>query len=402
MSSEHLLERAIEILTLHDECLVVNGDDSWSALDESIRLNDYRKIAVFTGRNAADASGAWSKLLNSLGACECAVVRFKEIPPEPSMQTVEQMKEFLLQEDPDAVIALGGGSVLDAAKAAYITMQSQLDLSACFGSNCISKAFPQRSFKRIIAIPTTSGTGSEITQYSNIVNLQDGVKQLISDPVLVPQMALLDGALTASMPRSVTLATGCDALAHLLEGWLNVTMDEGNDKINEAAQVGTALLKKYLKSALDDPENKLARKAVQLAAALGGLTIRNKSTGLPHLLSFSWFGRIEHGIAVARILPAAWRYYAERSEVAARTLEIGKVLGGNTPEEVIAAYEQLLADWNVPNLQDFPDLNAELMQKTCRSAGANRMKLELAPRPVPLAESEKVLHGILCSAWQEF
>ncbi|MBO5924468.1 MAG: iron-containing alcohol dehydrogenase, partial [Lentisphaeria bacterium] len=244
----------------------------------------------------------------------------------------------------------------------------------------------------------TSGTGSEITQYSNIVNRANQVKQLISDPVLVPQAACLSAQFTASMPQVVTLATGCDALAHLLEGWLNITMDEGKEFINNAAQVGVTLLRDNLAKVLSDPGDLTARKAVQIASSLGGLTIRNKSTGLPHLLSFSWFGRIEHGIAVARLLPAAWRYYIGRKEVEARTLEIGKTLGGSTAEEVIANYEKLLDMWNVPKLNAFDGLTPELLEQTCRSAGANRMKLELAPRPVPLENSEEVLHNVLIDA----
>ena len=165
-------------------------------------------------------------------------------------------------------------------------------LEDCFGVDKITNAFPGRMFKRIVAIPTTSGTGSEITQYSNIVNRDKQVKQLISDPVLVPEIACLNAQFTASMPQSVTLATGCDALAHLLEGWLNVTMDENKEFINRAAQVGVTLLRDNMAKVLSDPDDLSARKAVQIASALGGLTIRNKSTGLPHLLSISWFGRI--------------------------------------------------------------------------------------------------------------
>ena len=400
MQDVNLMDRADAVLAAWDELPIVNCDDSYAGLEDFLRWKDYRKAAVFTGRKSADESGAWAKLLSSLRYTDVAFVRFKDIPAEPDMQTVEAMKAFLAAEQPDCVIALGGGSVMDAAKAAYIIYQTQMPLAECFGVDKVTAAFPGRTFKRIIAVPTTSGTGSEITQYSNIVNRDSGVKQLISDPVLVPEAAVLDGALTSSMPRSVTLATGCDALSHLLEGWLNVGMDNNKEFINEAAAVGVALLRDNLAPALDDPENLKYRKAVQLAAALGGLTIRNKSTGLPHLLSFSWFGCIEHGIATARLLPAAWRYYIAREEVAARTLEIGKVLGGDTPEEVISNYEKLLAAWQVPQLTDFPDLNSELLGQTCRSAGANRMKLELAPRPVPLAESEKILHDILADAWK--
>ncbi|MBE6381147.1 MAG: iron-containing alcohol dehydrogenase [Lentisphaerae bacterium] len=397
--SGEALEKALQTLTAVNETAVINGDDSWCALDAFVQERRIRKVAVFTGCRSADASGAWSKVLNALRYSDCAVARFKDIPPEPDMATVEKMVSFLRQENPDSVIALGGGSVLDAAKAAYIVVQSNLPLDACFGSDQITCRFPGRDFKRIIAIPTTSGTGSELTQYSNIVNPVKKVKQLISDPVLVPEVALLDGALTCSMPSSVTLATGCDALAHLLEGWLNVNMDLNKDFINQAAALGVGLLQENLPAVLSEPENRRARKAVQLASALGGLTIRSKSTGLPHLLSFSWFGRIEHGIAVARLLPAAWRYYIGRDLVAQRTLEIGSVLGGSTPEAVIGNYEKLLDAWQVPQLKDFPELDQDLLDKTCCSAGANRMKLDLAPRPVPLEASQAVLNEILKQAF---
>ena len=400
MKQTKSLEDGIQLLLSNEECTVFNSDDSLGMLGELLQLQQCRKAAVFTGRNSADSNGSWSKLLDSLRYNDCAVVRFKNIPAEPDMQTVEDMRTFLVQENPDCVIALGGGSVMDAAKAAYIIFQSNMQLEECFGSNCITSRFPEGRFKRIIAVPTTSGTGSELTQYSNIVNCTKQVKQLISDPVLVPEAAVLNGDFTSSMPRSVSLATGCDALAHLLEGWLNVNMDAGNPVINEAALTGVKLLLENLETVLQEPHNRQARKAVQIAAALGGMTIRHKSTGLPHLLSFSWFGRIEHGIAVARLLPAAWRYYIQRQEVAARTLEIGKVFGGSTPEAVIANYENFLDKLQVPCLRDFPELDAGLLRATSRSAGANRMKLELAPRPVELAASGKILEDILNEAFQ--
>ena len=395
-----LLDRADAMLTALEETIVLHGDDSYAGLDAFLRMHNCCKIAVFTGRYSADASGAWNKLLAGLRFVHAGVVRFKDIPAEPDMECVHNMTDFLRRNDPDCVIALGGGSVMDAAKAAYIVYQSNMQLVDCFGSNRISDKFPGREFKRIIAIPTTSGTGSELTQYSNIVNRTGNVKQLISDPVLVPAVAVLDGKLTCSMPYDVTLATGCDAMAHLLEGWLNVNMDTENGLIDQAAALGVELLLENLPVVLSEPENHSARKAVQLAAALGGLTIRNKSTGLPHLLSFSWFGRIEHGIAVARLLPAAWRYYIERKEVAIRSLEIGKVFGGNTPEEVIAAYEKFLDKLGVKELSEYEALDEALKEQTCRSAGANRMKLELAPRPVPLEESEEILRNILNEAWK--
>ena len=174
--AESILERGMQQLAAWDEVCVCHGDDSFVMLEEILRADSLHKIAVFTGRNSADRSGAWAELLQVLRYTDCAAVRFKDIPPEPDMETVYAMRDFLQEVSPDAVIALGGGSVLDAAKAAYIIFQSQMDLSDCFGVDKITQAFPGKKFKRIIALPTTSGTGSEITQYSNIVNRNNQVK----------------------------------------------------------------------------------------------------------------------------------------------------------------------------------------------------------------------------------
>lgn len=389
------MESARRMMERYGETAVIPGNSTLAGLEEYLRQSDVRSLAVFTGRHSADDSGAWGALLRGLETLDLPMARFREIPAEPDTATVMAMTGFLREIRPDAVMALGGGSVLDAAKAAYIVAQSGLELTDCFGGNRIGERFPGREFDRIIAIPTTSGTGSEVTQYANIVNRALEVKQLISDPVLVPKLAVLRAQFTASMPAAVTLATGCDALAHLLEGWLNVGQDANRPEVNEWARTGAALIVAALPRVLADAADMKAREAMQLAATLGGMTIRFKSTGLPHLASFSWFGRIPHGVAVARILPAAWRYYLGSAKVAERTRAIGAVFGGDTPEAVVAHYEAFLERCGVPRLADYPGLDAALMARTARSAGSNRMKLELAPRPVPLERSEAVLSGIL-------
>ena len=394
------MEAARRMMEGYGETAVVSGNATLSGLEEWLRRDDVRNVAVFTGRRSADESGTWSALLEGLNTLELSMRRFREIPAEPDLAAVAAMTAFLKEVRPDAVIALGGGSVLDAAKTAYIVYQSGLEPADCFGGNRITEQCAGRKFDRIIAIPTTAGTGSEVTGYANIVNRTLEVKQLISDPVLVPKLAVLKASFTASMPRDVTLATGCDALAHLLEGWLNVGQDANRPEVNEWAQTGASLVVEALPRVLERPDDGKARTAMQWAATLGGMTIRFKSTGLPHLASFSWFERIPHGVAVARILPAAWRYYLGSAAVAARTREIASVFGGDTPETVVAHYEAFLDRCGVPRLQDYPGLNAELLARTARSAGSNRMKLELAPRPVPLERSEAVLTEILEQAFR--
>ena len=354
------------------------------------------RCAVFTGNKGVESNGAWDEFHAALPEA----VRFAGIEAEPSTGTVEKMADFLNNGKFDTVFAVGGGSVLDAAKAAFLVNQSGLPLRELFGVNMLSQRFPGKSFKRIIAVPTTSGTGSEATQYSNIVDHTAGVKKLIAEAQCVPAAGIIVPRYTFSMPESVTLATGCDALAHLLEGFLNTRADKNQPEANIWALTGIKFVKEFLPGAIaNDPE---ARKQMAVAAALGGMTIRFKSTGLPHLCSFSWFGRIAHGIAAIMLLPESWRFYLGNPEVAARTMELAAIFPGSSPEEIIDSFRTFLTSLGVPEkLKSFPDLDPELMRRTAESAGENKMKLELAPRPVPVEQSKFILQEILLKSYGE-
>ncbi len=316
------------------------------------------------------------------------------IEAEPAGETVEKMADFLKQTTPDTVVAFGGGSVIDAAKAALLMNSTNYPLDKLFGVNQWSNANPEKTLPRLIAVPTTSGTGSEATPYSNIVLKQANVKKLIVEKESIPATAIISPELTYSMPPELTRATGCDALAHLLEGFLNVNADNNYAPVNQWAKTGIELVVKNLSSAMQNvPE---ARKALAYASLLGGMTIRYKSTGLPHLCSFSWFGRIAHGDAVAILLPECWKYYLANERVAARTMELAQIFPGTTPLEVIESFENFLDSVGLPGgLSAWSGIDAELIERTARSGAENRMKLELAPHPVPLEKSYDILKAII-------
>jgi len=321
-------------------------------------------------------------------------VRWSGVEAEPGIETVQKMISVLEAERPDTVVAAGGGSVLDAAKAAYLCYQTKAPIAELFGVNRWSGAHPGAHLRRVIALPTTSGTGSEATPYSNIVDRSLNVKKLISEAEIVPELAIVSPELAFSMPRELALATGCDALAHLIEGFLNVGADNNVPGANNWAKTGIQLIAEHLADSLAGKPD--AREALALAAALGGMVNRFKSTGLPHLCSFSWFGRIAHGTAVAMLLPACWEFYLGNPAVAARTMELADVFPGKTQEEVIASYRAFLSRLGVPErLVDFPGITPELLRKTAESGAQNPMKLERAPRPVPLAQSGAILMDIL-------
>ena len=363
------------------------------------RLAGHASAVLFTGRRSAERCGAYTAVVEAAKRASCRLAHFNAIEPEPCMETVFAMRDFLAAERPEVVIAAGGGSILDAAKAAYLMLQSAWPLADHFGVDKYSSRFPKAALKRIIAIPTTSGTGSECTAYSNIVDREHAVKKLICEKLTVPELSLVCPEFASSMPRTVTLATGCDALAHLLEGFLNVRADGNHSRANDWALAGIKLIRDHLATALDVPGDLAARRNMAVAASLGGMVIRYKSTGLPHLCSFSWFGRIEHGIAAILLLPAAWRYYLEEPSGAERTMLLRGVFGGDTPAGVVAGFREFLNSLGVPkSLAAYPDITPELLEKTAASGKENAMKLELAPRRVPLERSREILAAILNEA----
>src|SRR5574344_1811105 len=132
------------------------GSDPFAMLAEKLAGFPAGSVTVVTGRHSADADGSWIACETALRCAHRKVFRFKEIESEPSVDTVEKMRSFLAETRPAAVIALGGGSVMDAAKAAFLLLQTGKPLGDCFGVNRWSGA----SLDRIVAIPTTSGTGS--------------------------------------------------------------------------------------------------------------------------------------------------------------------------------------------------------------------------------------------------
>lgn len=387
----------IELLESYPDTALVFGKERFAMIQEIFYTSETHKIAIFSGGDSAQYSGALTELWRMLSVqSQIALAHFSGIKPEPTIATVEEMIAFLQDEQPDEVIAIGGGSPLDATKAAWLVYQAGGTIHDYFGVNQFSSANPKRKLKKIIAIPTTAGTGSEATPYSNIVDTELQVKKLISEIEIIPEYSFLVPEFTYSMPHGVTLATGCDALAHAIEGFLNIGQDNADPHANERALTAISLIVEYLPQVLQDGEHQDGRSAMAVASALAGMVIRHKSTGLPHLCSFSWFGKIEHGIAVVLLLPAAWRYYNASPAVAERTMQLAPIFGGKTPNEVVDGFCSFLQRCGVPSgLSAFPEITPELLKKTATSAAQNKMKLELAPRPVPLEQSQQILSNIL-------
>ncbi len=375
---------------------VVFGDAAFTQLSEELLLNGKSVLLLITGgQHSSMESGAYQAFINmALGIDGIETPLYTGVPAEPDADDVRAIVKMMQETSPDAVAALGGGSVMDAAKAAYLSWQTGLDVTELFGVNKASERFPDRNFQRVICIPTTAGTGSEVTPYANIVDKEKNLKCLIAEQQIVPEVALVDPSFTKSMNAELTAVTALDALTHAIESLLNT--HAGHPEAEEWALESIKLIRYALPRALKEPAP-LDREMLSAAATLAGMCIRFRPTALPHLCSYSMWGKVPHGLAVALLLPKFWRYYLTEPAVAEQTMKLAGIFPGSaeqkTPEDVVCAFEKFLAENAPKKLADI--LDDEIIAKIAKDAAQTPAKLQSAPRSIAPESAETELTTIL-------
>ena len=398
MNSE---QNYIELFEQYEPVCIDLGPGIITDLSAEFLLSDEKPVVTFvTGGKSLSKSGARTDITNIVLHYEFESRIVCDIPAEPDLDDVVRIREAIEQSASSEVVAIGGGSVIDAAKAAWASYQTGLDVSELFGSGRISEKFPGKEFKRIIAVPTTAGTGSEVTPYSNIVDRAAGVKRLIVDKQIIPRMALIDPCYGCSMPDSLTAATALDALTHCVESLLNTGSPETKFATNSNAVYALRLIKDYLPLAFRDPNDVNVRERLCAAATIGGMMIADRPTSLPHLGSFSFYGQVPHGIAASMLLPPFWRYYLAEKAVAERTMLLADVFPSKspqkTPESVVDAAAAFIAKYaGVPKLSALPCFDAAMVDRIASDAVKNPIKLASAPRPVAPENAAEIISGIL-------
>ncbi len=228
---------------------------------------------------------------------------FTEVVPAPHEDDVMKGKEECNKYKPDLIIALGGGSVIDSAKAIW-AMYEYPEYTINNIDPLSDEMYDFANKAKLIAIPTTSGTGSEVTWATLISRLQNNVwrKMSMSHMVLVPTFAILDPVFTMGMPPNLTVATAFDALTHSLEAYISMWKNEFSNAMGLKA---IELIFKYLPIAYKDGSNKEARDYLHQAASMAGLSFGNSQAHLAHALghSSSSIFHIHHGQSVGLYLP---------------------------------------------------------------------------------------------------
>ena len=361
-------------------------------------------FVVGGGLSSWTKSGA-EALVDTIASLESIpVTAYLGVPAEPDIEVVRAMTDRMNADKPRAVLAIGGGSVMDAAKAAYLCFQTGRDIQELFGANLCAKRYPGRHFQRVICVPTTSGTGSEATPYSNIIDRPSGVKRLLMDTEIIAERSFVIPRLTWTAPRSLTAITGLDAFVHAIESLLNFRAAAQHPEATAWGLAAVRLIRQSLPIALGKAPGfvPLARAELAMASTLAGMCIKVCPTSLPHLCSFSVCGHAAHGAAVASLLPNFWRWYLEDSpECAERTRLLAPLLGGCTPAETVQATANFIEDCGISTHPGkLTGLPAAFIDQLAKDAAQNPMKLESAPRPLTAEECQVAFHAALDNFWE--
>jgi alcohol dehydrogenase len=266
-----------------------------------------------------------------------AVAVFDDVQPDPTDANVAAGVEALHAHKADLVVAVGGGSPIDAAKVIAVRQANPGPLSQYMGLHRIPKAgLP------LIAIPTTAGTGSEATKVAVITDTVGDVKMMMLSTPLMPRVAIADYELTLSMPKSLTAAVGVDTLTHGIEAYVS---KQANGLTDPLALECIALCAKHLQTAWQKPDDRAARAGMMLAATLGGLAFCNSSVCLVHGMSrpLGVAFHIPHGLSNAVLLSTVTRFSIDAAP--ARYATVARTIGCAKPSDSETAANATLIDW---------------------------------------------------------
>ena len=274
---------------------------------ELSRLGAKRPI-IITDKGVAQA-GLIKHVVDSFSGTDTVIgAVFDETPQDSSNVVVNQIASIYRANNCDSIIAVGGGSAIDTAKGVNIVItENSDDLLKFMGNYRLNK--PMKPF---VVIPTTAGTGSEVTMVAVIANPEKNVKMAFTSDLLLPKFAVLDPRMTASMPPKITAATGMDALTHAVEAFIGTQKNPVSDAFAAAAM---ELIRDNIKTAVTDGGNKDVRLAMANAALLAGLAFSNSMVGIVHATAHATGGvcHVPHGIANSILLPCGLEFYIGKS-----------------------------------------------------------------------------------------
>ncbi|MBU0952392.1 MAG: iron-containing alcohol dehydrogenase [Elusimicrobia bacterium] len=310
---------------------IIFGKSAVNSLPEAV-YKEENCVLLVTGSKSARNTGLADKVKTILK--DKKIILFDKVAPEPDTEIIDEGIKLAKQNNCKAVIGLGGGSALDVAKAvaALVHEKSFISVADFLEVDGTRKLLiPGVPF---IAVPTTSGTGSEVTKNSVIINKKLANKRSLRSDLIFARCAIVDPELTLTLSAKMTAETGLDALTHTIEGYIS----KKSNKFTDAMAIKSIeLVQESLITAVKYPDNYEAREKMSLASLYGGILIANSGVGLVHAIApflGSLYGTT-HGLAVAVLLPYMMEYNMPSTE-------------GKIDDELIAAVKNISEEIGIP------------------------------------------------------
>ena len=315
------------------------------SIEELKNLQGKRAIVV-VGGGSMKRFGFLDKVVANLKAAGMEVELFENVEPDPSVDTVMKGAEAMRKFQPDWIVAMGGGSPIDAAKAMWAFYEYP---DTSFDDLIIPFNFPTlRTKAKFCAIPSTSGTATEVTAFSVITDYSKGIKYPLADFNITPDVAIVDPALAETMPKKLTAHTGMDAMTHAIEAYVSTLNCEYTDPL---ALHAIEMINEYLIPSYNGDME--ARDKMHDAQCLAGMAFSNALLGIVHSMAHKTGaaysgGHIVHGCANAMYLPKVIKYNSKEPEAAARYAKIARFINltGNTDEELTDALIARIREMN--------------------------------------------------------
>lgn len=330
------------------------GEDAMENITTILKANQAKRVAMFTDKGI-EGCGLFALPEEAVKAAAADYYVLDDLPPEPTYMAVQKLVDRFKASGADMIVACGGGSVMDAAKLASVLVTDEYGVKELLDD-------PGRARKcvPIVLIPTTAGTGAEVTPNAIVAVPERELKVGIVNEYMIADYVILDARMIKNLPRKIAAATGVDALAHCIECF---TSNKANPFSDLYALEGLDLILNNIMAACDDPTAMEAKNKMQIAAYYGGLAITASGTTAVHALSYPLGGKyhIAHGVSNAMLLAPVMRFNepACREKLAQaydRCVHEEKTC--STVEEksayIIAWLEQIVKDLDIPtSLREF-------------------------------------------------
>jgi alcohol dehydrogenase class IV len=376
----------MNIVTLLQPSRIVFGNGCAPQCVEFLAQRGVKHLLLVTGKSVRPQI---EPILAALKATGIEVLEGHFVPAEPTVTFFETALRQAREKQIDSVLAIGGGSVIDIAKLIAAQVRGSQATSEIFGINLLkARALP------LVCLPTTSGTGAEVSPNAILLDEASELKKGIVSPYLVPDAAYVDPLLTLSVPPAVTAATGLDALTHCIEAYANKF---AHPIVDVYALQGIKLISENLRQAVRHGGDIAARAAVSLGSLYGGLCLGPVNTAAVHALAYPLGGRfhISHGVSNALLLPHVLRF--NFSAAPERYSDISAALGVarngsplTTAEHGVAFLSQLSRDCGVPQRLSELNIPRDAIPAMARSAMTVTRLLKNNLRPLTEANAEDI------------